>query len=131
MTDLAEQLMAHAVGDYIVQNHWMAVEKTKGNLPAAVHAASYALPFLKLTRSPWKLAVIGGTHFVIDRWRLARHVVWAKNQLAPVEHRPGHTATGFPESTPDYLAVWLMIITDNLIHVGVNALVLSSPGGAS
>ena len=27
----ADQLVAHAVGDYILQSHWMATEKTKGN----------------------------------------------------------------------------------------------------
>ncbi len=124
MADLAEQLLAHAIGDYLTQNHWMATEKTKGHVPAAVHAVSYTVPFLRFTRSPWRLAAIGGTHFVIDRWRLARHVIWAKNQLAPADHRPGHTATGFPEGTPDWLAVWLLIITDNLLHVLVNAAAL-------
>ena len=29
------------------------------------------------------MAVIAGTHFVIDRWRLARYVCWLKNFLQP------------------------------------------------
>jgi hypothetical protein len=123
--DLAEQLLTHAIGDYLVQNHWMATEKTRGHLPAAVHAATYAIPFLRHTRSPWRLGIIGGTHFVIDRWRLARHVVWLKNQVAPAEHRPGHTPTGFPDGTPDFLAVWLLIISDNLCHVLINRAALA------
>lgn len=124
MVDLAEQVFAHAVGDYLLQSHWMAGGKTQRNAPAAAHAATYVLPFLRFTRSPWRLAVIGGTHFVIDRWRLARHVVWAKNQLAPASHRFEPTATGYPDDTPPWLAVWLLIIADNLMHVTINAFAL-------
>lgn len=72
-------LWCHFLGDYLFQSDWMAVEKTKKWLPAAVHAVTYTLPFLVATRNPVALVVIGGTHFVIDRWRLARFVVWAKN----------------------------------------------------
>ena len=82
--------LAHLVGDYLLQSHWMATEKTKRWWPAAAHALTYGLPFLLITQSPLALAVIVGTHAVIDRYRLARHVVWAKNQLAPHSHRPSH-----------------------------------------
>lgn len=114
------ELLAHAFGDYVVQSDWMAAEKVKHHGPAAAHAASYAACFLPLTRS-WKaLAVIGGTHFVIDRWRLAKHVCWAKNQLAPSEYRPGHTPTGHSADKPDWMAVWLLIIADNTMHLTIN-----------
>lgn len=83
----ADQLVAHAVGDYIIQSDWMATEKTKQSLAAGVHAVTYALPFLLLTRSPWALAIVVVTHFVIDRWRLARFVCWAKNLPWPGARR--------------------------------------------
>ncbi len=77
------QLTAHVVGDYILQSDWMATEKTKRSLAAIAHVATYFLPFLALTTS-WKaLLFIAGTHFIIDRWRLARYICWAKNFLAP------------------------------------------------
>lgn len=114
------EFLAHAVGDYVVQSDWMANEKTRRSGPAAAHAVSYAACFLPLTRSPYALAVIGGSHFVIDRWRLARHVCWAKNQLAPAASRPGHTSTGYGADRPDWLAVWLMIIADNTMHLLIN-----------
>ena len=119
----ADQLVAHAVGDYLIQSHWMATEKVKRSVAAAVHAASYGVPFLLLRPSPAALAVIVASHFVIDRWRLARWVVWAKNHLAP----PGHEAvaevydtTGYPSDVPPWLAVWLLIIVDNVLHVLIN-----------
>lgn len=114
------EALAHAVGDYVVQSDWMAAEKTSKHLPAALHAASYTACFLPLTRSYKALLVIGGTHFVIDRWRLAKHVSWAKNQLAPKSYRPGHTSTGYSDTKPEWMAVWLMIITDNTMHLAIN-----------
>lgn len=29
--------------------------------------------------------------------------------------------TGYPPSTPPWLSFWLLIILDNLIHIGINA----------
>jgi hypothetical protein len=98
----------------------MAAEKLTRHGPALAHAASYAACFLPITRNWRALAVIGGTHFVIDRWRLAKHVGWAKNQMAPARYRPPHTATGYGPEKPDWMAVWLLIITDNTMHLTIN-----------
>jgi hypothetical protein len=117
----ADQLVAHAVGDYLFQSHWMADQKTTRWLPAVVHGLCYTVPFLLLTQSWPALAVIAGTHIVIDRYRLARWVCWAKNQ-AGMRFAP--TATGYPPETPAWLAVWLLIIADNIIHVCINAVAL-------
>lgn len=119
----ADQLVAHAVGDYILQSDWMANEKTKRSLAAAVHAITYALPFLLLSPSLAALAVIVITHFAIDRWRLARYIVWAKNLIGPAPHAPWSDcqATGYPSARPPWLAVWLLIIADNVLHVLINA----------
>lgn len=127
----ADQLLAHAIGDYILQSHWMATEKTKRSVAALVHVAFYGLPFL-LFRPSWAaIAVIVGTHFVIDRWRLARFVVRAKNvfgdpDIYPHRNPDGRyvTPTGYPETTPAWLAVWLLIIADNILHVIINGLAL-------
>lgn len=123
----ADQLVAHAVGDYVLQSDWMANEKTKRAVAALVHATVYALPFVLLTSSPAALVVIAGTHFVIDRWRLARFVCWAKNLLGPAAWRypwAECAATGYHKDRPPFLAVWLLIITDNVLHVLINAAAL-------
>ena len=111
----ADQFVAHAIGDYILQSHAMATNKTKSSLWAAIHAVTYTLPFLLITQAPAAIAVICGTHFLIDRFRLARFVVWLKNG-------PWHplTATGYQDGVPPWLAVWLLIAADNIIHVCVN-----------
>jgi hypothetical protein len=125
---MSGELLAHAFGDYVVQSDWMASEKTKRHYPAVAHALSYTACFLPITRSLRALAVIGGTHFVIDRWRLARHVCWAKNQLAPRAFRPPHTLTGYGVEKPDWLAFWLLIIADNTLHVAINRWALTKAG---
>lgn len=146
----ADQLVAHAVGDYILQSDWMATEKTKRSLAALAHVLTYMLPFLFLRPSLPALAIIVSTHFVIDRWRPARFVVWAKNFLAPrwmhvstvsgvdrearviefdsvlLRNAPWSdcVATGYPAARPAWLAVWLLIIADNIMHVLINGLAL-------
>lgn len=112
--------LAHMVGDYLIQSDWMAQEKTKRWWPAIAHGVSYGLPFLLVTQSPLALLAIVGTHAVIDRYRLARHVVWFKNQLAPKLFRPPHTATGHGEDRPVWLSTWLLIIADNVLHMLIN-----------
>lgn len=116
-------VLAHMVGDYLIQSDWMATEKTKRWWPAWAHALTYGLPFLFVTSSPVALAVIVGTHAVIDRYRLARHVVWAKNFIAPRGYNPPWrecSASGYPPDKPVWMAVWLMIIADNTIHILIN-----------
>ncbi len=123
----ADQLLAHAIGDYVLQSDWMATEKTKRSIAALCHVLTYMLPFLFLHPSWAALGVIVGTHFVIDRWRLARYVVWAKNFLAPfdsTETWEACKATGYPPDRPAWLAVWLLIIADNLLHILINGLAL-------
>jgi len=79
------------------------------------------------------MAVIAVTHYFIDRYRLARFVVFAKNwylkkfdfwKPMPVGWQHKVTPTGYPESTPDWLAVWLLIIADNILHLTINGLAL-------
>lgn len=124
----AAQLVAHGVGDYVLQSDWMAQSKTSRSLPAAAHAITYGLPFLLLDPTPVAWLVIVGTHFVIDRWRLARYVVWAKNQLVPASWRYPWSegkGTGYHEDRPPWMAVWLMIAADNVLHAVINGAALT------
>lgn len=124
-----KQALAHLWGDYVLQNHWEATQKVNHNLPAATHAIKYTACFLPLTRN-WKaLAVIGSTHYVLDRYRLAKHVSWLKNGIGvPAEYRyswgQAKRNSGYPADTPPWLSTWLMIITDNTIHMTINAAAL-------
>lgn len=117
-------LLAHLAGDYLLQNDWMANEKTKRWLPAIVHGLVYSLPFLLITQSPWALLVIAGTHIVIDRFRLAKHFIWASNQIVPRGFRyswsEAKANAGYSASKPAWMSTWLMVIVDNSIHLLIN-----------
>jgi hypothetical protein len=105
----------------------MAQTKTKYWLPAIVHGVTYGLPFVFVTMSLPALAVIIVTHIVIDHYRLARHVIWAKNQLAPKAWRYSWSEgnlTGYRNTDPAWLTTWLMIIADNTIHIAINTLAI-------
>jgi hypothetical protein len=121
------QIVAHLVGDYLLQTDHQAVKKTSQSLPALAHALCYSLPFLSCTRDPRRLALVAGTHFVIDRWRLASYVVWAKNQLAPKEYRYSWSEahpTGYPKGHPEWLVFSLLVAADNTLHIVINAAIL-------
>lgn len=150
----ADQLLCHAIGDYVIQSDWMANEKTKRSIAALLHVLTYAIPFLFLRPSWLALFIIVSTHFVIDRWRLARYVCWVKNFLSPRDtmalvQTPNTSdfqsasgfineykiilwwkpwqeckATGYSSDRPAWLAVWLMIIADNIMHICINGLAL-------
>lgn len=122
------QLILHLVGDYLTQSDWMATRKTQSSFAAAIHATVYSLPFLWL--GSWRaVAVIGVSHFFIDRFRLARFVVFAKNFAGwPWPEWEDCKATGYSASRPPWMSVWLMIIADNTIHLICNYLAL---GGKS
>lgn len=117
-----EQLILHLIGDYITQSSWMAENKTKNWFPAFCHATIYSLPFL-LIGSPFAVFVILITHYIIDRYRLARYVCWAKNLISPaLANDPWKECeeTGYSKYTPPWLSTWLMIIADNTIHLIIN-----------
>jgi len=123
----ADQLLLHAIGDYVIQSDWMANKKAEkswtGLAAVIVHALTYTLPFLVLTQKPLAIFAIFFTHWIIDRHRLARYVVWAKNFIGP----PGSNypwaecnATGYHKDRPPFMAIWLYIYADNVLHVICN-----------
>lgn len=142
------QLILHLFGDYVTQSDWMAQRKTSSTWAALCHATIYSFPFYWLCG--WHaLLIIWLTHLLIDRFRLARYVVWAKNLMSPKETwwcdygptphislagggrcgscRQVRTlpwkqciATGYPSDRPAWLAVWLLIAADNTLHLAIN-----------
>lgn len=126
----ADQILAHLVGDYILQSQWMADHKTKRLSAAAFHATAYMVPFGFLSPSLDAWLVMAITHALIDRYRLARYVVWAKNWIGSSSDTPINrswaecSATGYPPTVPTWLSTWLLIIADNILHILINGLCL-------
>lgn len=102
------ELIAHLLGDYVFQNQWMADNKVKDSFAALVHVGIYSIPFAIVFEPSIKaMAVISGTHFLLDRFRLARYwCQWYGN--------------GQGQATPAYIRDWLTIIVDNTFHLTIN-----------
>lgn len=120
-------ILAHLLGDYVLQSHVMATRKTASWRWAFIHAAFYSLPFLALllwfsttwTQFGIALAIIGGTHALIDRLRIAAR--WC--EWYGVGHPGLWTKREAFEYPPSFLGVWLTIIADNTLHLTINGLV--------
>jgi hypothetical protein len=109
----------HLIGDYVTQNHWMAINKTKYNWVALLHANIYSAPFLLLFLlipgdQKFAFCIILWTHFFIDRFRLAQY--WIKL----VNWNWNSDNHGFPNETPVWLSTWLLFIVDNIFHISIN-----------
>ena len=116
-----EQLILHLIGDYVTQTDWMARNKTHRMGVAALHAFIYSLPFLLLSPSLLAILVIFSTHAVIDHFRLARFVIYAKNKITdPQLAWADAFETGHSKDTPPWLAFWLLILVDNTMHLAIN-----------
>ena len=113
------QLILHLVGDYVTQSDWMAQNKTRALWPAFCHAALYSLPFL-LIGTPLAVLVIFGSHLLIDCFRLARYLVWARNWLSPGYFPWSQCSKTGSHDSPGGGGFWLMIAMDNTLHLACN-----------
>jgi hypothetical protein len=115
------QLILHLFGDFIIQNDWMALNKKKkgfkGFSACFIHCLLYALPFL-LIAGYVQVFFIFITHYVIDRYNV---VTWFLSKRNGVDM----SNYGFSSNRPEYISVWLNIITDNTFHLMCNYLILS------
>lgn len=139
------QVILHLAGDYLLQSDHMSGKKRTSSAWAGFHAITYSLPFWLLQPSWAAWSVICGSHFLIDRFGLARYGVWAKNivlGLWPkwiVTRFSGDSVqvdewnkdrrrlswenckiTGYPSEVQPWLAGTLIIVADNTIHLLIN-----------
>lgn len=118
------QLILHLFGDYVTQSDWMANRKTSSTWAAFCHATVYSFPFHWICG--WRaLFIIWATHLIIDRFRIARYVVFAKNFMGwPFPQWSDCKGTGYPSARPPWMAVWLLIAADNTLHLAINYLAI-------
>lgn len=109
-----DQLICHLLGDYVLQTDWMARTKVSSMFAAIIHALVYTLPFALITGFSWALAVIFSTHVLIDRYRLAGHIMRIKQW-------PWGRRTPCPPPPPEMHTI-LLIVIDNTIHLTINYL---------
>ena len=95
-------IFAHLIGDYLLQNDWMASNKSTHTFHALVHVIVYCLPFSFCHLTLLQILLIGSQHFLQDR---TQFVLW-------VMKIKGSTQFATGQCSP-----WSLIITDNVLHV--------------
>lgn len=121
------QLILHLIGDYVTQTDRMANEKVKDIRMALLHAFIYSVPFyIFIDMSIVAFLTIFLTHAVIDRYRVVKYIIFARNRLHDKTLRwEDCSATGYHKDKPIWLTVWLMIIADNTLHLTINYLAIA------
>ncbi len=107
--NLSGMIIGHLVGDYLLQNDWMAKNKTSSTLVCLIHAGLWTEAVRLLEWDHWYLLQGGPvsfwllvSHFLIDRYRLAWRSMAYTGQLA---FRDGP------------LSPWSIIVVDNTWHL--------------
>ena len=102
---LVDALIGHLVGDYLLQEDWMAANKKKNWFPCFIHCCFYSLAVCLFAQwsAPWIFLTIFITHFAIDRTQFVKW--WMTN----VSHQTNFTQPPF--------APWSLIVVDNTFHL--------------
>jgi hypothetical protein len=141
-----DQFLCHLVGDYFFQSDWMALNKNSKTIPCLVHVILYTIIFLFITHSLLALFLIAFTHFIIDRWSVAKYIIYIKNFINPTfSYYPFEKCciTGYYDDwmnresfwekdeaepskvRPKFITTWLYIISDNTLHLLCNYIILA------
>ena len=122
------QIIAHFIGDFLLQNHWMATNKTKKFWIALIHSFFYTIPFILLcTVNPITLFIIMITHAIEDHYYLVKHWIAFKNrlgnrtQIGYLKYNDIDKNTGAVDGTSDWVAYPMLWIQDNILHLLINA----------
>jgi len=125
-----ELLLGHLAGDYLLQNEWMALNKSKNNrigwLAATIHCIHYTLAvclFMWNFDIIW-IVVVFLSHFPIDKFGLAEkymHYLKGKGMKDFVKKDDVPYADKSPLNRYDLLeggfTAYVYSITDNTMHL--------------
>ena len=95
-------IYAHLIGDYLLQNDWMALNKKTNSWACALHIVVYLFPFYFTGLLWWQIALIGLQHFIQDR---TQFVIWLMKVKGSEKFATGPCSP------------WSIIVTDNIIHI--------------
>lgn len=105
--DFGILIMGHLIGDYLLQNDWMARNKKNSSLHCFTHCALYTMAIaivITMTGDSWPLwafTVVFGTHFLQDRTNI---VSWFMSKVGQDRFK-------------EDLGPWSMIVVDNTLHL--------------
>ena len=100
-----EAVVGHLVGDYLIQNDWMATKKKSSSFVCAIHCSIWTAAVVLFGSWPlWTIPVLFVTHFAQDR----------TNAIERYMHLVGQR-----EFAREPFSPWSRIIIDNIWHIVV------------
>lgn len=100
---MIEAIIGHLVGDYLLQNDWMALNKKKSTFHCVVHCSIWTACVVLFAAWPlWTVLPLFATHFVQDRTQV---INWYMRTVGQVQFAK-------PPMAP-----WSMIVVDNVWHL--------------
>lgn len=114
MNGLAFAIVGHLMGDYLLQNDWMAVGKKKSTGICAIHCLIWTISVVCMSQWMvwWVPIILFATHFAQDRTGLVRWYMDHNGQ----------------SSFATDLAPWSIIVVDNVLHLVVIAIIAMALG---
>lgn len=128
-------IFAHLIGDYLIQNDWMAQNKQKSSWACTVHVATYMIPFFFCGLTEWQFLLIAIQHWIQDRatvrvveevgtfghrYRLAKGLPYSEDGTNAFDMsliKFLMYKSGKPSFIDPPFAPWSIILTDNIIHI--------------
>lgn len=120
-----EMLLGHCVGDYLLQNDWMALGKSKHNrlglLTCTVHCLLYTLSVCTLmwTFYPTWILIVFFSHFVLDKFGLPEkylRIVGGRSLGLFLENTENATYTPYIGLRAGFTA-FVYVVADNTMHL--------------
>ena len=102
MSMLGLAILGHFVGDYLLQNDWMALNKKTSSFHCAVHCALWSLAVCLFSGWWVWFPVLFALHFIQDRTDIVQRWMRLIGQRKFME----------PPCAP-----WSVIVVDNIFHI--------------
>ena len=99
-------IYAHLIGDYILQNDWMAKNKKSNSFICLIHVSTYMLPFIFTNINMIGILLIGIQHYIQDRTQFVSWFCKKTNKFQD-EHNK----------------FWGHVVVDNVFHILFIALI--------
>ena len=96
-------VLAHFIGDYILQNDRMAVNKKKNTYICLLHAMLYVVPFVLTSLTFLQITLVFLQHFIQDR---TTFVAWFCRKTGKFQSEIGQSTLP-----------WGHFIVDNIFHI--------------
>lgn len=103
-------IIGHLVGDYLLQNDWMALNKKKHSLPCVAHCTIWAtcVCFFAGWTGTWHTALVVNTvlfvtHFIQDRTQIIMFWMTRVNRQSQFVKPP--------------MGPWSIVVVDNVWHI--------------